>query len=112
MTGKAVNKFIKLFAFAVTMGYFRLAMAQTTFALPNPLACNDLGCVTDKIIDGLFALSIPAVAIAVMVGGFQIASAGTPERAKNGAKTIQYAVIGFIAILFAKSISLILQSIF
>ena len=81
--------------------------------LDNPLLCPDFGCVANKIIDGLFTLSIPIVSVMVLVGGFQILFAtGNPEKLKTGKQTIIYSVVGFAVILLAKSVVLIIQDFF
>ena len=81
--------------------------------LENPIGCDDLGCVATKIIDALFVVSIPIVAIMVLVGGFQIVTAGgNEEKYKLGRKTILYAAGGFVVILLADSVAGILESIF
>jgi len=84
-----------------------------TQRVTNPLSCPDLGCVVTKIIHGLFILAIPVVTIMVLVGGFQIMTAGgDPEKLKNGKKTVLYAAIGFIVIGLAESVAYIIQNAF
>jgi hypothetical protein len=94
---------------------------KTAFAqniqLPNPLAsgggCNDLGCVTTKIISIIFTISIPVCAIMVLWGGFiMLTSAGNPEKVSTGRKTILYAAIGFVIVLFANSVPAFIQAFF
>ncbi len=80
--------------------------------LPNPLACGDIPCVVGKIINILFDISIPIVAIMVLIGGFQILTAGgNEEKFKLGRKTILYAAIGFGVILIANSVVTIIQNL-
>ena len=100
-------------------GLFEKALAthgggrEISIKLKNPLSCDDFGCVANKIIDGLFALSIPIVSVMVLVGGFQILFAsGDPEKFKTGKKTILYSVVGFTVILLAKGVVLIIQNFF
>ncbi len=96
------------------MSFLHVAYAATqAITLPNPLGCRDLGCVVDKIIDGIYYLSIPVVSIMVLIGGFQIlVASGDPEKLKTGKNTILYAALGFAVILLAKSVVLIVRSIF
>jgi len=78
----------------------------------NPLSCEDFECVIGKIISALVKLAIPIVVIMVLVGGFQILfSAGNPEKIKTGRKTILYAVLGYVAILLANGLVLVIRSI-
>ena len=98
-------------------GLFEQASAQIrnpiSITLRNPLSCDDFGCVANRIIDGLFALSIPIVSVMVLVGGFQILFAtGDPEKLKTGKKTVLYSVVGFTVILLAKGVVLIIQNFF
>lgn len=89
----------------------------TTLTLINPLACkgaapNDLVCVANAITTALLQVSIPIVAIMVLIGGFQILTAGgDPEKFKTGRKTIMYAVIGFAVIFVARGVVSIIQSL-
>ncbi len=107
--------FGKIFAFS---GLFNRAFADTptnTINIPNPLGsdCNDLGCVVGKIIDVILVVSIPVVTIMILIGGFQILTAGgDPEKFKSGKSTILYAVIGFVIVLAAKALVAIIQSVF
>ena len=83
--------------------------------LPNPLgqSCSDLGCPIDKILSILFTIGIPLTTIMVLWGGFKlVTSAGDPEKAKEGRKTILYAAIGFVVILLANSIPGFLKAFF
>jgi len=84
-------------------------------SFPNPLGenCGDFGCVADRIIGGLYRIAVPIVAIMVLVGGFQILTAGgDPEKFKKGKQTIFYAVIGLVAIILAGGVVGIIQSAF
>lgn len=83
------------------------------FTLSNPLdPCKDLSCIALAIIKALFLISIPIVSIMVLVGGFQILTAGgDPEKFKTGRKTIIYAVVGFAIILIAGGVVSIIQSL-
>ncbi|MBI3589315.1 MAG: hypothetical protein HY093_02785 [Candidatus Liptonbacteria bacterium] len=91
---------------------------DSSFDILNPLKCgNDpnvqpLQDCVDKVLNGLIVLSAPIVAVMVMVGGFQILSAGgDPEKFSTGRRTILYAAVGFAVILLAKGVVLIIESI-
>lgn len=82
--------------------------------IPNPLEgeCNQLNCVIAGIISKLARLAIPVVVIMVLIGGFQIlTSGGNEEKIRNGKTTLWWAVIGYIVILLANGLVLIIQSI-
>lgn len=68
----------------------------TTIELTNPLSCEDVTCVVQKIINGIFTLSIPVTVLMILVGAFQLLTAGgQEEKIKSGKNTIKWAVIGF-----------------
>lgn len=82
--------------------------------IPNPLEgkCNQLDCVIAGIISKLAQLAIPVVVIMVLIGGFQIlTSGGNEEKIRTGKTTLWWAVIGYIVILLANGLVLIIQSI-
>ncbi len=73
--------------------------------LLNPLGTQSFAGIVQAILAALFTLSIPIVAIMVMVGGYYILTAvGNEERLKTGRNTILYAVIGFAVILIANGV--------
>lgn len=84
-----------------------------TINLPNPLRCNEFGCVATAIINALFTVSIPVVSIMILVGAFQILTAGgSPEKVTKGRDTIFWAVVGFFVILVANGIVAVLRELF
>jgi len=108
--------FIALISFVVlNFILFNNAVAQNgggAISLPNPLSCEDLGCVIEKIISKLVELAIPIVVIMVLIGGFQIMIAGgNEEKVKQGKSTIWWAVIGYAIILLADGLVLIIKSV-
>ncbi|OGY99724.1 MAG: hypothetical protein A2945_01855 [Candidatus Liptonbacteria bacterium RIFCSPLOWO2_01_FULL_52_25] len=88
---------------------FGIALADLT----NPLGTCDLSCLAGKITKFLFIISIPIVSIMVLVGGFQMMTAGgNPEKFSSGKKTILYAAIGFVVVLLADQVPKILKNLF
>ncbi len=80
--------------------------------LTDPLGGRGFEQLAGSIIDFIFTVSIPLVAILVLVGGFQmITSAGDPTKFSNGKKTIVYAVIGFAVVLLAKGVVAFVKSL-
>ena len=126
-----MNKKVKTFLFITLISFlvlnfilFNNAIAQTgggttgggggerTISFPNPLSCENLGCIVEKIISELVKLAIPIVVIMVLIGGFQIMTAGgNEEKVKQGRSTIWWAVIGYVVILLANGLVLVIKSI-
>lgn len=79
----------------------------------NPLGdCARFNCVITKISNALIIISIPLVSIMVLIGGFYILTAGgKEENFKTGRKIITYSVIGFAAVLVAKSITFLILDV-
>ena len=120
----SVTAFFSRQAFAAPLGTagepLGTAGSDTDIILPNPIGgCSKspaegggLLCVAGNIIDALFKISIPIVAIMVLVGGFQIMTAGgNAEKVSSGRKTILYAAVGFVIVLLAESVVSIIQSV-
>jgi hypothetical protein len=126
-----MNKKVKTFLFITLISFlvlnfilFNNAVAQTgggttgggggggTISFPNPLSCENLGCIIKKIISELQKLAIPIVIIMVLIGGFQIMTAGgNEEKVKQGRSTIWWAVIGYVVILLANGLVLVIESV-
>jgi hypothetical protein len=90
---------------------------SVSFDLPNPLSCDGKDatapCVLDIIIRALLAIAAPIAVLMILVGAFQILTAGgSAEKVENGRKTITYAVVGFVIVLFASSFVYIIKSFF
>ncbi len=81
--------------------------------LANPLgAGSTIITVINNILNYLIYISVPILAIMILVGGFQILTArGEPAKIVSGKQTITYAVIGFVIILISKGVALILLTI-
>lgn len=80
--------------------------------IENPLGLDNIVQVINNILNYLIALSVPVLALMILIGGFQILGArGSPEKIKTGKSTITYAVIGFVIILISKGIALIILRI-
>ena len=107
---KALLIFFVLWSFAGTV----LADGSVgSFTIPNPLSCGDLGSCVDKVLRDLLLLATPNVAVMVIIGGYQILTAGgEPEKFSRGKKTIIYAAVGFAIILLANGVVYIIQDVF
>jgi len=95
-----------------------VALAQTTGGSPSYELKNPLGegstfiTVINNILNYLIYISVPILAIMILIGGFQILTArGEPGKITSGKQTITYAVIGFTIILVSKGVALILLTI-
>ena len=90
----------------------------TDFQIPNPLSCgsgqeNPLQDCVQKVLTDLLILATPIVAVMVIIGGYQILTAGgEPEKFSRGKKTIIYAAVGFAIILMANGVVYIIQDVF
>jgi len=93
-----------------------IAHAQTIgsqpISLSNPIpACTDLICVANSIIQFLLKIAIPICSIMVLVGGFQMMTAGgDPTKFANGRKTILYAALGFAVVLIATGVGALVSN--
>jgi len=108
---------IKSFLENIFLGFNNVALAQTTGGSPSDLK-NPLGegstfiTVINNILNYLIYISVPILAIMILIGGFQILTArGEPAKIVSGKQTITYAVIGFTIILISKGVALILLTI-
>lgn len=84
--------------------------------VPDPLQCSGSGpaiaCVLQRIITAMYYIALPIVTLMVLIGAFQIMTAGgNAEKVTKGRNTIMYAAIGFVVILFASGITGIIRSI-
>ncbi len=80
--------------------------------IPNPLGTDNIVQVINNILNYLIYISVPILAIMILVGGFQILTArGMPAKITSGKQTITYAVIGFAIVLVSKGVALLLLTI-
>ncbi len=85
---------------------------SVSVTIPNPLGVNDIVQVINNIINYIIYISVPILAIMILIGGFQILTAREdPAKVANGRKTIMWAAIGFVIILAAKGAALIILTI-
>ncbi|MCX7589850.1 MAG: pilin [Patescibacteria group bacterium] len=79
--------------------------SETKITLLNPLSCDNVGCVLEKIIDAIFKISIPITVLMILIGAFQILTAGgQEEKFKEGKNTIKWAVIGFALVILSQGL--------
>lgn len=79
--------------------------------LVNPLRFGKLEELLDAIAGFLFKVSIPLFVVVIIIGAFQLITAGgNEERISKGKKTITWAVIGFVVILLAASVAALIQN--
>lgn len=85
----------------------------TGVTIINPLGSDSsILEILDNIIDFLLLISVPILAIMILIGGFYILTArDNKEKVVTGRKVIYYAVIGFTIILISKGVSLIILEI-
>ena len=81
--------------------------------LRDPLGADSFQAVAASIIGFLFTIAAPLVGIFVLVGGFQMITAGgNPEQFSKGKKTILYAAVGFVVVLLSGSVVSLLRNVF
>jgi hypothetical protein len=98
-------------------GFCGLAIASIAFAqtstLLNPLTTTDATVVLGNVSTFLLVIAAPICGIMVVWGGFQMITArGNPEKFSEGKKTLLYAAVGFVIVIFASSVAPLIQSIF
>ncbi|SRR5258708_7642006 len=80
--------------------------------LSDPLGGQNFQDIVKNIMNGLWEIAVPILGIMVLIGGFQIMTAGGDEnKFSSGRKTLMYAVIGFVCILIAQGIVSIVRSV-
>jgi len=80
--------------------------------LENPLGSQTFIGIINNILNYLIYISVPILALMILIGGFQILGAkDDASKVQSGKNTIKYAVIGFVVILCAKGVGLILLNI-
>ncbi len=80
--------------------------------IPNPLGTDNIVNILENIVNFLIVIGAPILAIMILIGGFQILTAGgDPEKVKVGGNTILYSVIGYTIILCSWGIIYIIQEI-
>jgi hypothetical protein len=102
------------------VGLYGSIVASTAFAsgsgdvtLTNPLSTTDATVVLGYFNTFLLAIAAPICGIMVVWGGFQMMTAGgNPEKFSEGKKTLLYAAIGFVIVIFASSIAPLIKSVF
>lgn len=99
--------------FLINNNAFAAGVGETTgVELKNPLGTTSIIQVINNVLNYLIYISVPILAIMILVGGFQIlTSRDNPEKIKSGKTTITYAVIGFVIVLISKGVALILLKI-
>lgn len=99
--------------FLITNNVFAAGVGETTgVELINPLGTKSIIQIINNVLNYLIYISVPILAIMILVGGFQILTArDNPEKIKSGRTTIMYAVIGFVIVLISKGVALILLKI-
>ncbi|PIP22996.1 MAG: hypothetical protein COZ91_01940 [Candidatus Nealsonbacteria bacterium CG_4_8_14_3_um_filter_39_7] len=78
----------------------------------SPIPSQDFKEVITGIIDMLFTLAIVVAPVMVLIGAFVfISSAGDAKKLKQGREIILYTVVGFVIILFAKAIVVLVETL-
>ncbi|MDD2731572.1 MAG: pilin [Candidatus Pacebacteria bacterium] len=76
----------------------------------NPLECDNIFCVIDRLINFLIILAFGIAPIIIITAGYCfITSMGDPEKIITAKKLILYTLIGLIIIICAKSLVFLFQ---
>ena len=108
-----MKKFL-IIGLVLLIGIRSIALATTTATttFENPLDVDDIWELINSIIDFIYNISIPLLAIVVLWAGFtMITAGGKPENFKKGQNILLYAVIGFGIILLSKGVAYIVSEI-
>lgn len=101
-------------------GVYASLLISTAFAqnvsgpikLDNPLDTTDISVVLGRINTFLIVIAAPICGIMVVWGGFQMmTSAGDPTKFSEGRKTLTYAAVGFVVVIFASSVVPLIKNI-
>lgn len=109
--------FLVLFLSNEVLAALDIGGGTSDVTIPNPLCGGSPNCKITDILDNIlkkFLIPLGGVVVAIMVviGGFQILTAGgNPEKVKTGRHTILYSVIGYAVILFSLGIVSIIKAL-
>lgn len=79
-------------------------------SLPDPLGGQSFAELINRFISWLIKISAPLFVIFLIIGAFQIMTAGGDEnKFKKGKNTLTYTIIGFGIILLAKGIIFVVK---
>ena len=105
-------KLISLFGIEKVLAQTERGTPGGPIILEDPLGGKSLIEVINSVLNYLIYISVPILALMILVGGFQILGAkDSSEKVQKGKDTIKYAVIGFIVVLCSKGVALILLNI-
>jgi hypothetical protein len=89
--------------------------AETSFDLKAYNAfgeCDNILCVVGGIIRLVRIIATPLVVLVVLYGAFLILTAGAkPDNLKRGREVIWYAIIGYVLVLAAGGLTILIQSL-
>jgi CBS domain containing-hemolysin-like protein len=117
---KALVKRVVFFGAAISLffsgAFVAFAQSGNPLQLINPLSGMSGGSTVNSLIVNIgkfmVALAVPICGIMVIVGAFQMmTAAGDPTKFGNGKKTLLYAAVGFVIVLFASSVVPLLKSV-
>lgn len=75
-------------------------IASAQISIPNPLGCDDVGCVLQRIANFLLIIATPILTIMVLWAGYLfLTSAGNEQKVADARKALVWAVIGFAIVL-------------
>ena len=103
--------FSKLLIILLLSSFF-LPLITEAVSMPNPIESQSFFELLNKIIDFIFAISIPITALMIIIAGFYFITAqGEPEKIQTAKRIIIWALIGFLIVLLAKGLIKLLEQI-
>ncbi len=121
MNTKLVMNSLKILSFVVLFGFININFiyAQAgdivpggVIPVPNPVGDKNLVDIINIAIGFLVTISIPIAVIMILIGSFQMLTAGgNAEQFRRGSKSIMYAIIGFALVLVSKGIITLVREI-
>lgn len=86
------------------------ALARTV--IDNPITSDNFQAIVLKIANWAVAIAAPVVSVMVIWAGYlYLTGGGNPEQIKKATQALTWAVIGFIVVLAAASVSALIRSV-
>ena len=81
-------------------------VSKAAIEIPNPLDCEDIPCVIEKIGDLIFYVGLALVTLMILIGGIMfITAAGDPQKVATANRLFFWTAIGAAVVIFAKAVT-------
>jgi len=89
-----------------------IAYANEVHSLENPFGFGSLDSLLIELVNVLLIIAVPIVVFFIILAGFKyITAQGNPEKVKEAAQMLIYAIIGGVVILGSSAISVIIRNL-